>query len=123
MNHEGKCKNLHGHQYEIEIHVRGELDKLGRVVDFGVIKEKVGKWIDLYLDHGFLYCAADSEVTLALAKVQGQKKFAMKDNPTAENIATMILLKARSLLKAHRIDVFKVVCHETPNCRAEVEAE
>ena len=38
LGHEGKCANLHGHNYLIQFHVTGnEIDELGRVVDFGVI--------------------------------------------------------------------------------------
>ena len=44
LGHEGKCKNLHGHRYSAEITVTApDLDGLGRVIDFGVIKEKVWK--------------------------------------------------------------------------------
>jgi len=47
LGHEGKCAHLHGHRYVAEITVESAgLDSLGRVVDFSVIKEKVGKWVD-----------------------------------------------------------------------------
>src|ERR1700685_3149871 len=36
---EHKCARLHGHSYEIEIHLCGELDEHGWVRDFGEIKE------------------------------------------------------------------------------------
>ena len=39
LNHEGKCANLHGHNYLVEFHITGnEVDDLGRVVDFADIK-------------------------------------------------------------------------------------
>src|SRR5262249_14498003 len=37
--HEGKCANLHGHRYTAEITAQAEaLDKIGRVIDFSVLK-------------------------------------------------------------------------------------
>ena len=40
MNHEGKCKMLHGHRYVLEASFSAKkLDELGRVIDFGVIRE------------------------------------------------------------------------------------
>jgi len=123
-NHESKCRNLHGHQYEIEIHATADnLDQLGRIVDFGVIKDTVGQWIDDKLDHGFLVWGQDTEALKALGQIDNQKLFVMTANPTAENIAMVILTKANDLLAqtSSQVTVFKVVCHETPNCRAEVD--
>ena len=50
--HESKCKAFHGHRYVAEITCTAEgLDQLGRVIDFGVIKGIVGRWIDERWDH------------------------------------------------------------------------
>ena len=48
LGHEGKCANLHGHNYVAEIYVSGaEFDSLGRVVDFAVINRLFKGWICL----------------------------------------------------------------------------
>ena len=50
----GKCENLHGHNWKVEVYVKGEnLDKCGLLVDFHVIKDVVNKIIN-ELDHKFL---------------------------------------------------------------------
>ena len=50
----GKCAQIHGHNYKVQITVEGEtLDQLGMLIEFEVIKQAVAKWIDLF-DHGFL---------------------------------------------------------------------
>ena len=55
LNHEGKCANLHGHNYLVEFHVTGnEVDSLGRVVDFSVLNKLFKGWIDENWDHGFV---------------------------------------------------------------------
>jgi 6-pyruvoyltetrahydropterin/6-carboxytetrahydropterin synthase len=49
-----KCENLHGHNWKVEVCVRGErLSTAGVLVDFGVIKDHV-KTIMSRLDHRFL---------------------------------------------------------------------
>ena len=40
--HEGKCKNLHGHTWKIEVTVISEkLNDIGMVADFAVLKKKL----------------------------------------------------------------------------------
>lgn len=43
VGHEGKCAVFHGHNYLVYFHATAEhLDAMGRVVDFGVLKERLG---------------------------------------------------------------------------------
>ena len=47
----GKCENLHGHNYKIEIYARGrELDNVGLLVDFVELKAAADDVVT-YLDH------------------------------------------------------------------------
>lgn len=63
LRHESKCATLHGHRYAAEIACSADaLDDLGRVIDFGVIKEVVGKWIDDNWDHNTLLNRDDLEL-------------------------------------------------------------
>lgn len=50
----GKCNhpNYHGHNYELDILVEGEIDPdTGYVVDVGVLKQLADEWIVAPLDH------------------------------------------------------------------------
>lgn len=65
--HGSKCRNLHGHRYEIEAtcaapqpHAGGEQD--GMVIDFGFLKEEMLEVIDAACDHGFIAELADDAV-------------------------------------------------------------
>ena len=43
-NYQGKCANMHGHRWVLEIELRGnddQLDDIGMLVDFGVIKDNI----------------------------------------------------------------------------------
>jgi len=51
MHHPGKCSNLHGHTFRVEIVVEGKIDqKSGMVIDFAELKEILGEVVDGY-DH------------------------------------------------------------------------
>lgn len=124
MNHESKCATLHGHNGVFWIHatpVEG-LDSLGRVVDFSVLKEKVGSWVDLHWDHTMILYKKDQK-TIELVKQAPHFKelFVLDDNPTAENLAKYLLWTVcPEVLKGHSIIVYKVTLWETENCLAEV---
>lgn len=125
VGHEGKCANLHGHNYIAQIFVTGnEVDELGRVVDFGVINKLFKGWIDDHWDHGMLIWSEDSEALAALTSLSENRVYAMPYNPTAENMARYLLFEiAPELLdevKGYDITVSKVVIWETANSAAEV---
>lgn len=123
LNHEGLCKNPHGHNYYAHIFAEAEeLDELGRVIDFSVLKEKIGGWIDKHFDHTFLVFEEDLEMINALNCVKTDKKFfTCPFNPTAENIAKYLLsVVCPNELKSTHVTVTKVILYETDNCYAEV---
>jgi 6-pyruvoyltetrahydropterin/6-carboxytetrahydropterin synthase len=88
------------------------------VIDFSVIKQVVGGWIDEHWDHAFIYYDADEAVKSFMAN-GGGRSFSMKCEPTAENMSQFLLEKSRDLLKPFGIDVVKLRLYETPNCWAE----
>ena len=46
--HESKCAHLHGHNYRIYLTVEADqLDTVGRVMDFSVIKDKFVIWLEV----------------------------------------------------------------------------
>jgi 6-pyruvoyltetrahydropterin/6-carboxytetrahydropterin synthase len=63
----GKCANLHGHSWTVEVTVAGPVDPaLGIIADAGDLKARLGGWIDSWLDHAALLGDADP-LTKALA--------------------------------------------------------
>ncbi|EKD93626.1 MAG: hypothetical protein ACD_28C00108G0019 [uncultured bacterium] len=47
----GKCENVHGHTYRLEVTVEGEMDSNGLVIDFVILKRIVQRQILGVLDH------------------------------------------------------------------------
>ena len=87
VGHEGKCRFLHGHNYRIHFVVAAEqLDELGRVLDFSVIKEKLCMWLEEEYDHKFLIWQQD-ELLPQLQAITEHSLVVVPFNPTAENIA------------------------------------
>lgn len=54
VGHQGKCANLHGHNYKTEVCVKGnELNDIGMLIDFADLKVAVNDVVDT-LDHKYL---------------------------------------------------------------------
>lgn len=89
-----RCRNLHGHNYRVEVVLHGEVDERGFVKDFGEIDAEMAPLIAT-LDHTLLN------------EVPGL------ENPTAEIIAQWLLDR---LAGAVRVKVW-----ENADCWAEAE--
>lgn len=114
LDHEGKCRNLHGHRYTLELTVSGPtLDAVGRVIDFSVLKSIVGGWIDEHLDHGYIGQVGDE--LLDAARTAGSKVHVVRFPPTAEHLAAYLFDRATELLQDRGILVVRVRLYETPN--------
>ncbi|HCJ67350.1 MAG TPA: 6-carboxytetrahydropterin synthase QueD [Elusimicrobia bacterium] len=101
-NYKGKCENLHGHNYRVQVFIRGEkLDKNGLLADFVELKKALKKVLDK-LDHQYL-----NEVPPFT-----------KLNPTAENIAKYIFEQLRYTLHVTRYTVSKVTVWESDTSSA-----
>lgn len=127
LGHTGKCRHLHGHRYvaEVTLHSVG-LDELGMVVDFSVVKDLIGTWIDANWDHNILLHEKDPLACIWAGSpnkeiFMGRSPYIFYDeNPTAENIAKALFHQASKLL-ANQIPltVGRVRIWETPNCYAD----
>jgi 6-pyruvoyltetrahydropterin/6-carboxytetrahydropterin synthase len=118
LEHNGKCRYLHGHNGVLEVDIAADtLDSMGMVIDFGDINEVVKTWVDKNLDHRMLLCRADP---LAQPLIDaGEPIVILEDNPTAENIARLIWNAARDA----GLHVGEVRLWETSNSRAAYRGE
>lgn len=123
MNHESKCATLHGHNGVIWVHVTpiADLDSLGRVIDFSVVKTVIGDWVDENWDHTMIIFKEDLKTIDLLSQAPAYKAlFILDKNPTAENLAHHLLWNVcPKLLKGKGIIAHKIVFWETENCYVE----
>lgn len=120
--HENKCRNLHGHNYVALFEAEASLDELGRVIDFSVLKERIGGWIDEHWDHGFVIGEEDQEALDVIGQMPGQKQYVLPMNPTAEWMADYLLYDVcPAVLEDTGVTVRKVILWETENCYATAE--
>jgi 6-pyruvoyltetrahydropterin/6-carboxytetrahydropterin synthase len=121
MLHESKCKNLHGHRYAVEATFAADgLDSLGRVVDFGVIKTRLGAWLDEHFDHNTILHEADRPLGELISAQLDQRIYYLPYNPTAENIARYLLeVVCPPLFADCAITCINIRVYETPNCHAD----
>ena len=118
--HEGACANLHGHNYVALISVAADdLDSVGRVVDFGVIKEIIGAFINTQYDHKFLVNKADNRADGLVALDDTVR--VVDFNPTAENLVTELLLESQALLTPLQLTITRIILWETENAYAEIQ--
>ena len=138
VGHENKCRHLHGHNYRIHfVCEAGELDTVGRVIDFGVIKAKLCMWVENNWDHKFLAWENDP-VMLRIADLTevwdrpfnggdaGEADTILKQsivwtpfNPTAENLAQHLLdVIGPQQFAGTGIELICVRIEETAKCSA-----
>ncbi len=150
VGHEGKCRHLHGHNYRIHFKCASEgiipkppkvirdfgmctpiqvqeLDTVGRVIDFGVIKEKLCMWLEENWDHKFLAWEQDPLIkamdTFVLcdtdqdASILEESFVYVPFNPTAENMAEYLVnVIGPQQLLGTGVYLKSVVIEETRKC-------
>ena len=97
-----KCENLHGHNWRVEVCVKGEkLNEAGVLVDFGIIKAHV-KTIMKELDHKFL-----NELPAFKEK-----------QPSSENLAIYIAKRLTEMMDEPGVKVSRVTTWESDDASA-----
>lgn len=96
-NFGGKCEELHGHNWKIEVYVTGnKLDEDGLLIDFALVKKETKKALNK-LDHKFLN------------ELEPFKSV----NPSSENIARYIYESLSKKLNNENVRVSKVTAWES----------
>lgn len=90
IGYEGKCAELHGHTWKVEVFVVGEkLNDIGILVDFNILKEELSQIIRR-LDHKFLNNIKEI------------------GNPTCENLSKYILQSLKNLRNDVKLEKVRV---------------
>lgn len=123
--HDGKCQNLHGHTYQLEVTVASILisegAKAGMVMDFADLKTWVKQTILEPFDHAFLYHGNNERESQIAALLEGwqMKTLRLNQRTTAEHLA----IEMYHRLQAVGVPVCRIKLWETPTSYAEYEGE
>lgn len=98
----GKCTNLHGHSWQVEVTVTAPtMSRQQTVVEFGAFKRLVRTWIDDHLDHGAML-GIDDPIAEFLAEYGKTYVFGHDWDgsgwPTVEAVAELIAHQAGAIL-------------------------
>lgn len=93
-SYKGKCEQIHGHTYRVEVSVQGEIGEEGMVMDFGDLKTIVNQRAVSRLDHTDLN--------------------AIIPQPSAEQIAIWIWNQIEDEIQRYGVRLFEVKVFETP---------
>ena len=98
----GKCEELHGHNWKVEVSIISDkLNKEGVVIDFEILKEKVKKVLRV-LDHTYL----------------NDLPYFVGREPSSENIAKYVYDQLRGELKGYSTKLRKVTAWESESACA-----
>lgn len=98
-NYDGKCANIHGHNWQVAVSVKGsQLNDDGLLVDFVILKQRINDLLET-LDHKNLNEISPFD----------------KLNPTSENLAKYIFEQLKIKFSDLPAKVSKVVILETEN--------
>ncbi len=114
--YEGKCSNLHGHRWTVEIEVGSDVLESsgqirGMIVDFSKLKDDLNNIVD-QLDHCLIIeIGSLKEKTMEALLDEEFKVINVSFRPTAENFAKYFY----ELMESKGYNVIKATVFETPN--------
>ncbi len=98
----GKCENLHGHNWKVEVVLRGKvLQKNGVLVDFGEVKAEIRSVLE-EMDHRYL----------------NEIPFFSTNNPSSENITRFLFAKLSAKFDSGDRRLYSVTAWESEDACA-----
>jgi 6-pyruvoyltetrahydropterin/6-carboxytetrahydropterin synthase len=127
LNYPGKCKNIHGHTYKLEVTVQGtpcnneSSPMKGMLIDFSDFKKLIHNDLVSIWDHA-LMIHQDSDPALLIAlKNNYEKIMIVPFQPTTENMICEMASIIKKILPSH-LQLFSLRLYETENSYAEWHA-
>ena len=126
--YDGKCRNIHGHSYELRVTVKGmplnepDNPKNGMVIDFHDLKSIVNQEVVDKLDHSFIIGNNMPKDFVEITKKNFDKVVELPYQPTTENMLADFAEKIKARLPQH-VKLYSVTLQETRDSIAEWREE
>jgi len=127
LNYPGKCKNIHGHTYKLEVTVKGipcnneDSPKKGMLIDFSDFKNLIENKIIAVWDHALMIHQNSDPVLLNALKNNYEKIIVVPFQPTTENMICELAAIIKKILPSDLL-LFSLRLYETENSFAEWHA-
>ena len=124
MGYDGRCRNIHGHSYEMRVTIKGmpimddSSPKNGMVMDFGDLKRIVNEEIIDHYDHAFIINHNMSQEFIDEVKRNYERIIVLPYQPTTELMLIDFSKKIKSRLP-EGIQLVKIFLKETEGSFAE----
>jgi len=124
LNYHGKCKNIHGHTYKLEVSVKGipcnddTSPKKGMLIDFSDFKKIIEQEVISEWDHALMIHQDSDPVLLASLKKNYEKIIPVPFLPTTENMICELASKIATILPTD-LELFSLRLYETEKSFAE----
>ncbi|MBE7442195.1 MAG: 6-carboxytetrahydropterin synthase QueD [Flavobacteriales bacterium] len=126
LDYDGPCKNIHGHSYQLNVTVKGNVktntsdSDEGMVVDFGIIKKIVKEMVVDVYDHALVL---NQKAKIDVSNFEFMNKLIrVPYQPTCENMLVHFADVIKNNLPAH-IQLHSLFLRETNTSFAEWFAE
>ena len=126
--YDGKCRNIHGHSYEMRVTVKGVPlnepgnPKNGMVIDFHDLKAIVNQEVIEKLDHSFIIGNNMPKDFVEITKQNFDKVVELPYQPTTENMLADFAQRIKHRLPQH-VELYSVTLQETRENIAEWREE
>ena len=126
--YDGKCRNIHGHSYEMLVTVKGmplnepNNPKNGMVIDFHDLKAIVNQEVIEKLDHSFIIGNNMPKDFVEITKQNFDKVVELPYQPTTENMLADFAQRIKRRLPQH-VELYSVTLQETRDNIAEWREE
>ena len=123
-NYDGLCRNIHGHTYNMEVTLLGEIrheqghPKDGMVIDFGVLKKLVKNKIVNVYDHALVVNSLFANEHVEALKKATERLIVVDFQPTSENMCVYFAELLQQELPSN-VSLFSIRLYETATSYAE----
>lgn len=124
LNYDGKCKNIHGHSYRLEVTIIGDPrneaghPEDGLVIDFGELKKSVNKSVVDIFDHALVVKANHDEELRNVLSKNFERMIYTDYQPTCENLIMDFADRIQNSLP-ERASLHHLILHETATAYCE----
>lgn len=123
-NYKGKCKNIHGHSYKLQVTVIGEINNsptsndYGMVIDFRKINKLIEKNLVEKYDHSLILNKKYKSKGSVISKQMLEKCYFVDFQPTCENLILFFVDIIKKILPKG-ITLYSVKLWETATSMSE----